>query len=66
MSYVVKKIADCAECGKPTNRRERNTTRPLCLACAVDKANAAVLQMRLKTGPHYEKWRDAMARTFAK
>lgn len=66
MSYVVKKIRPCAECGVATNRRERETCRPLCLSCAIDKANAAVLQMRMRTGPHYEKWQNAMARKFAK
>lgn len=65
MSYTVKKMRACSKCGELTNRRQRDTRKPLCLACNIDVVTDVVLQMRSKAGPHYEKWKESMKRAFA-
>lgn len=64
MAYEVDKPEPCVGCGEPTFRRARNTREALCVPCAIKKAVDVQIQMKNRSGPYYEKWRKAMARTF--
>lgn len=66
MGYQVKKTAPCHLCGKPTNNRLNVLRIPQCLECGIKKATDNMTQIRGHSGPYYERWRDAMMRTFAK
>lgn len=53
-----KKVAECPRC----HRTRELGPSGLCHECAIQKVRDAAEQLRAKSGPIYEKWREGLRR----
>ena len=61
MSYILRRY-DCADCGKPTERKRHPYDKMICVDCGVKRAEEAARDMGNKSGPNYRKWLAGLPR----
>lgn len=50
------KTMPCRVCGKPLTRGIRTRKEQRCLECGIQESIDAMIQMKQKSGPYYDKW----------
>lgn len=61
-TYKVKRYMPCDMCGTRTNRRRRNTRKPVCLECSINCRVSQMIQMHERSGPYWDAWLESTIR----